>query len=146
MAEELSNAIGVDILYEWDHSKMVQVKLNHPDDFLKIKETLTRIGVGNRESSVLTQTCHILHQGGSYFICHFKELFRLEGRESNITINDMGRRNTIIDLLEEWKLLEVISPDQITRRVNLSQICIVQHCDKDKWKFVSKHRLGSKKK
>ena len=143
---ELSNSLGGDILYEWNHSKMVQIKLKDPEDFLKIKETLTRIGIGNKSSSILTQSCHILHQGGNYYICHFKELFRLEGKDSGITLNDMARRNTIINLLKDWGLLTVVNENSINRTVPLSNICIVPYGDKHMWRLVSKHRLGGKKK
>ena len=142
---KLETALGADILYDWDYSKMIQVELTNSDDFLKIKETLTRMGVGNKSSSILTQTCHILHQGGKYFICHFKELFRLDGRTSDISLNDIARRNAIIYLLKEWKLLKVINEQMITSKCHLSQICIIPHQEKHLWKLISKHRLGGKK-
>ena len=145
MVVDVSEYISDNILYEWDHSKLVEVKLGHPDDFLKIKETLTRMGVGNPQSTVLTQTCHILHRGGDYFICHFKELFRLEGRRADITLHDVGRRNAIVKLLVEWGLCTIVDPTKVGNSVPLNSICVIPHCEKHLWRLSSKHRLGRKK-
>lgn len=144
MADELKT-IDDDLLYDWDHSKMVRIEIYHPDDFLKIKETLTRVGIGNRSSSILTQSCHILHRGGEYYIVHFKELFRLEGRPSDITLTDIARRNTIIGLLEQWNLLKVVDANRIQSKLPVSQVCVVPYSEKSKWLLQSKHRLGRKK-
>lgn len=140
----LSEALGSNIVYEWDHSKIVEVKLNDPSDFLKIKETLTRIGVGNTNTKTLTQTCHILHRGGQYYIVHFKELFKLEGCNSDISLNDVARRNTIIKMLENWGLCKAIQTELVTNTVPVSQIYVVPHAEKMLWTLKTKHRLGSK--
>ena len=143
MVEELKT-LNDELLYDWDHSKMIRIELSDPNDFLKIKETLTRIGVGNRHSSILTQSCHILHRGGEYYIVHFKELFRLENRPSDITLTDIARRNTIIGLLEQWNLLKVVDPSKIQSKLPVSQVCVVPFSEKSKWKLQAKHRLGKK--
>lgn len=144
MVDELKT-LGDDVLYEWDPTKMVQVTLSDPDDFLKIKETLTRIGVGNRTASIVTQSCHILHRRGDYYIVHFKELFRLEGRHSDISLTDIARRNTIISLLEQWSLLSVVDSNRVQSKLPVSQVCVVPFSEKSKWKLQAKHRLGKKK-
>jgi hypothetical protein len=142
---QLKEALGSNIEYEWNHSKIIEIKLNSPSDFLKIKETLSRVGVGNTKSKTLTQTCHILHRGGQYYIVHFKELFRLEGRDSVINLNDVARRNTIIKMLISWGLCDVFEKNMIANTVPISQIYVVPHAEKHLWTLVSKHRLGSKK-
>jgi hypothetical protein len=142
----LSEALGSNIVYEWDHSKIVEVKLGDPTDFLKIKETLTRVGVGNIKTKTITQTCHILHRGGYYYIVHFKELFKLEGCESDISLNDIARRNTIIKMLETWGLCKPANPEQVKNSVPVSQIYVVPYAEKMMWTLKTKHRLGSKKK
>lgn len=145
MDAQLKEALGSNIVYEWDHSKIVEIKLNDPTDFLKIKETLTRIGVGNTKSKTLTQTCHILHRGGQYYIVHFKELFKLEGCQSDITLNDVARRNTIIGMLETWGMCRALDRMLVANTVPMSQIYIVPHSEKHLWSLKTKHRLGSKK-
>mgnify|MGYP003632187005 FL=1 len=121
----------------------VEIGLKTQDDFLKIKETLTRIGVSSRKENKLYQSCHILHKRGRYAIMHFKELFELDGLESNISDNDVGRRNTIVSLLEEWGLLNVIDPiEEDEPKANIKQIKIISHKDKDDWELIPKYHIG----
>ena len=128
-------------------SDMLEVLLNEPDDFLKIKETLTRIGVSSkREHNTLFQSCHILHKQGRYFIVHFKELFMLDGKPSNITEDDIARRNTITTLLSDWGLLNVANVSQIKETTSLRQIKIISHRDKNEWNLESKYSIGNVKK
>lgn len=142
---QLREALGSNIVYDWDHSKIVEIKLSDATDFLKIKETLTRVGVGNTKTKTITQTCHILHRGGQYYIVHFKELFKLEGCESDITLNDVARRNTIVSMLENWGLCQSVDKISNHNTVPMSQIYVVAHSEKHLWEMKSKHRLGSKK-
>lgn len=122
----------------------VEIKLNSEDDFLKIKETLTRIGISSRKEKKLYQSCHILHKRGRYAIMHFKELFELDGLESNASENDIARRNTITNLLEEWGLLSVIEPfEEDEPMVNMGQIKILSYKDKDDWELVPKYHIGN---
>jgi hypothetical protein len=121
---------------------MLEVTLAQPDDFLKIRETLTRMGVASKRDSKLYQSCHILHKQGRYFITHFKELFLLDGKPSNLTENDVGRRNTIVQLLSDWGLLEVVLPIQDT--APLSQIKIISHKEKHNWELCPKYNIGTK--
>ena len=123
---------------------MLEVKFAEPDNFLKIKETLTRIGVASRKDKTLYQSCHILHKQGRYFIVHFKELFALDGKESNISVGDIERRNTIAGLLEEWGLLKIVNQAKAAQRVSLSQIKIVSFKEKDTWELVAKYNIGKK--
>lgn len=130
-----------------DLSKFIEVSLYEQDDFLKVKETLTRIGVSSRKEKVLYQSCHILHKQGRYYIVHFKEMFALDGKPSNITDNDIQRRNAIAKLLEEWGLIKVLNP--VIMKDNfapLHQIKIIAFKDKDDWELVAKYNMGSKKK
>lgn len=129
---------------EIDIEDFVEIELEHEDDFLKIKETLTRIGVSSRKENKLYQSCHILHKKGRYYIVHFKELFALDGLPTEITENDIARRNTIANLLEEWELLDIVNPDKTEEPVaSVGQIKILAHKDKDKWELVPKYHIGN---
>lgn len=126
--------------------KMVEVKLKQEDGFLKIKETLTRIGVASRKDQKLYQSCHILHKQGKYYIVHFKELFALDGKPSNFADDDIGRRNTIANLLAEWELVELVDPEKSKDPVALiSQIKVLPYKEKDQWELVTKYSIGRKK-
>jgi len=132
---------------EWTPSDMLEVTLNEPDDFLKIKETLTRIGVASKkEHNTLYQSCHILHKQGRYFIVHFKELFMLDGKPSNFSEDDVSRRNTITTLLSDWGLLTVVDENQAEPKTSLRQIKIISHRDKADWALESKYTIGNVKK
>jgi hypothetical protein len=129
---------------EIDIEDFIEIELEHEDDFLKIKETLTRIGVSSRKENKLYQSCHILHKKGRYYIVHFKELFALDGLPTEITENDIARRNTIANLLEEWELLDIVNPDKTEEPVaSVGQIKILAHKDKDKWELVPKYHIGN---
>lgn len=133
-------------IIEWSPSDMLEVSLNEPDDFLKIKETLTRIGVASKkEVSTLYQSCHILHKQGRYFITHFKELFLLDGKPSTLTDNDIARRNTIASLLSDWGLLDIVNPGQASNQASLKEIKIISHRDKMEWELESKYTIGNSK-
>jgi hypothetical protein len=124
-------------------TELIEVELSSPQDFLKIKETLTRIGVASNKSKRLFQTCHILHKRGRYYITHFKELFRLDGKSTNYSEDDVARRNTIISLLEEWSMLNILEPHRVDApRVNISKIKILKHYEKDEWELVQKYNIG----
>jgi len=124
---------------------LVEVSLLEPEDFLKIKETLTRIGVASKKDNTLYQSCHILHKQGKYYIVHFKELFMLDGKPSNFSEDDMSRRNTITTLLEQWGLLKVVRPEYIAELiVPISQIKIISHKEKDDWELIAKYNIGKK--
>lgn len=126
--------------------KMVEVRLKQEDGFLKIKETLTRIGVASRKDQKLYQSCHILHKQGKYYIVHFKELFTLDGKPSNFGDDDIARRNTIANLLAEWELVELVEPDKSKEPVALiSQIKVLPYKEKDQWELVAKYNIGKKK-
>jgi hypothetical protein len=128
-----------------DLSKFVEVTLNEQDDFLKVRETLTRIGVSSRKEKVLYQSCHILHKQGKYYIVHFKELFALDGKPSNISENDIQRRNAIAVLLEEWGLVKIINPNILTDNIApLHQIKIISFKEKDEWDLIAKYNIGKK--
>ena len=132
---------------DWTPSDMLEVLLNEPDDFLKIKETLTRIGVASKKDhNTLLQSCHILHKQGRYFIVHFKELFMLDGKPSNFTEDDIGRRNTITTLLSDWGLLTIVNENQCEIKTSLRQIKIISHRDKNQWNLESKYSIGNVKK
>jgi len=125
---------------------LVEVRLVEEDDFLKVRETLTRIGVASRKEKVLYQSCHILHKQGRYYIVHFKELFALDGKPSNFSEDDVGRRNAIANLLEEWELIEIINPSQTKEPISpLSQIKILPYKEKDDWELVAKYNIGRKR-
>lgn len=124
---------------------MVEVTLNQKDDFLKVKETLTRIGLASKKDNTLYQSCHILHKQGKYYIVHFKELFALDGKPSDITENDIARRNTITNLLEEWDLIDIVKMGQTDEPiVSLSQIKIIPYKEKNEWNLVTKYNIGKK--
>lgn len=123
---------------------MLEVTLNEPDDFLKVRETLTRIGVASRKDNILYQSCHILHKQGRYFITHFKELFLLDGKPSNLMENDLQRRNTVATLLSDWGLITVVNGDQAENKAPLRQIKIISYKDKDKWELCPKYNIGTK--
>ena len=131
--------------YEWDASKMVEVRLKQPDDFLKVRETLTRIGVASRSEKKLYQSCHILHKQGHYYIVHFKELFLLDGKGSDFSANDQQRRNRITKLLSDWGLLEIVNNADIEDMCSMSQIKILPHKEKAEWELIPKYSIGSKK-
>tara|TARA_B100001059_G_C17612314_1_gene465210 strand:+ start:298 stop:714 length:417 start_codon:yes stop_codon:yes gene_type:complete len=127
--------------------ELVEIELFEDDDFLKIKETLTRIGVSSRKENKLYQSCHILHKRGKYYIVHFKELFALDGLPSNITDNDIARRNTIANLLEDWELLEIVNQEQTEEPVaSIAQIKIISHKEKGDWELCPKYHIGNRKK
>ena len=134
-----------DIEVQWQQSDMIDVTLNQPDDFLKVRETLTRIGVASRKEQKIYQSCHILHKQGKYYIVHFKELFALDGKNTNFSLNDMQRRNRIVKLLSDWGLVEVVYPDTIIDVAPLSQIKILAFKDKQDWILESKYNIGRKK-
>jgi len=123
---------------------MLEVSLKEPDDFLKVRETLTRIGVASRKDKKLFQSCHILHKQGRYFIVHFKELFALDGKHSNLSENDIERRNTITQLLADWGLISIINPDNATAKAPLSQIKVISFKDKNNWSLETKYNIGKK--
>lgn len=126
--------------------ELVEIKLFEDDDFLKIKETLTRIGVSSRKENKLFQSCHILHKRGKYYIVHFKELFALDGLSSDITENDIARRNTIANLLEDWELLEIVDQEQTEEPVaSVAQIKIISHKEKSEWELCPKYHIGNRK-
>jgi hypothetical protein len=131
-----------DELVNWNPDMMLEVILGEPDDFLKIRETLTRMGVASKRDSKLYQSCHILHKQGRYFITHFKELFLLDGKPSNLTENDLGRRNTIVQLMSDWGLLETVLT--IGDTAPLNQIKIISHKDKSNWELCPKYNIGVK--
>ena len=130
-------------IIEWDSSNMLEVTLNEPDDFLKIKETLTRIGVASRKDNKLYQSCHILHKQGRYFIVHFKELFLLDGKKSNLEENDIARRNTIATLMSDWGLLTVDTNKKLEPLAPLRQIKIISFKDENKWQLCPKYNIGN---
>ena len=130
-------------IVEWNPANMLEVTLNEPDDFLKIRETLTRIGVASRKDNKLYQSCHILHKQGRYFIVHFKELFLLDGKKSNLEENDVGRRNTIATIMSDWGLLTVVNKEQLQPIAPLRQIKIISFKDKDEWELCPKYNIGN---
>ena len=131
--------------FEWNATSMIEVLLAQPDDFLKVRETLTRIGVASRSEKKLYQSCHILHKQGRYYIVSFKELFLLDGKRSDFSENDMQRRNCITKLLSDWGLVEVINPEMIEDICSMSQIKIIPHREKGEWELIPKYQIGSKK-
>ena len=130
-------------IVEWAPKDMLEITLNEPDDFLKIRETLTRIGVASRKDNKLYQSCHILHKQGRYFIVHFKELFLLDGKKSNLEENDLFRRNTIAQLMGDWGLVNIVSSQTLTC-APLRQIKIIPFKDKAKWELCPKYNIGNK--
>ena len=129
----------------WNQDLMVEVQLNEPDDFLEVRETLTRIGVASRKEQKLYQSCHILHKQGRYFIVHFKELFALDGKHANLTANDIQRRNRITQLLSDWGLIEVVKAESIADIAPLNQIKVLSFKEKDNWTLETKYNIGKKK-
>jgi len=130
----------------WSQDQMVEVTLNEPDDFLKVRETLTRIGVASRKEKKIYQSCHILHKQGRYFLVHFKELFALDGKHANLTTNDVQRRNRIAQLLADWGLVGVVNSDKIQDIAPLNQIKVLAYKDKQDWILETKYNIGAKKK
>jgi len=130
----------------WTSDQMVEISLGEPDDFLKVRETLTRIGVASRKEKKIYQSCHILHKQGRYYIVHFKELFALDGKHANLTVNDVQRRNRIIQLLVDWGLVEILNADKIQDIAPLNQIKVLSYKDKGDWVLETKYNIGSKKK
>ena len=128
---------------DWTPGSMLEVTLNEPDDFLKIRETLTRIGVASRKDNKLYQSCHILHKQGRYFIVHFKELFLLDGKKSNLEENDVARRNTIATLMSDWGLLTVDNKNNLNPIAPLRQIKIISYKDKGQWELCPKYNIGN---
>ena len=128
----------------WSQDQMVEVKLNEPDDFLKVRETLTRIGVASRKERKLYQSCHILHKQGKYYIVHFKELFALDGKYANLTVNDVQRRNRITRLLADWGLISVVYEEIIQDIAPLNQIKVLPYKDKNDWTLEQKYNIGKK--
>ena len=138
--------MSVELEVKWSPDQMVEVTLNEPDDFLKVRETLTRIGVASRKEKKIYQSCHILHKQGRYFLVHFKELFALDGKHANLTSNDVQRRNRIAQLLVDWGLVGIINSDIIQDVAPLNQIKVLSYKDKGEWQLETKYNIGSKKK
>ena len=130
---------------EWSQDQMIEVVLNEPDDFLKVRETLTRIGVASRKEKKLYQSCHILHKQGKYYIVHFKELFALDGKKANLSDNDVQRRNRIIQLLSDWGLVSIAQKESVADVAPLSQIKVLSFKEKSEWTLESKYNIGKKK-
>jgi hypothetical protein len=130
------------VYYDWTPDAMLEVDLIEPDNFLKVRETLTRIGVASRKDKKLFQSCHILHKQGKYFIVHFKELFALDGKESDISMSDIERRNVIAVLLQDWGLLKILDKSKAEPKASLSQIKVVSFKEKAEWELVPKYNIG----
>ena len=130
---------------KWTTESMIEVELREPDDFLKVRETLTRIGVASRKEKKLYQSCHILHKQGKYYIVHFKELFALDGKKANLSLNDVQRRNRIVQLLGDWGLVSISSKESIADVAPLSQIKVLAYKEKGDWTLESKYNIGKKK-
>ena len=126
----------------WSPDQMIEITLNEPDDFLKVRETLTRIGVASRKEKKLYQSCHILHKQGKHYIVHFKELFALDGKHANLTVNDVQRRNRIARLLADWGLISVVKPDSVADIAPLNQIKVLAYKDKGDWVLEQKYNLS----
>lgn len=133
------------IYYDWKPELMLEIVLPEPDNFLKVRETLTRIGIASRKEKKLYQSCHILHKQGRYFIVHFKELFALDGKQSDISLNDVERRNAIAQLLQDWGLLKINKNLETDTTAVLSQIKVVSYKEKAEWELVPKYQIGNKK-
>ena len=131
---------------KWTPDQMVEVVLGEPDDFLKVRETLTRLGVASRKEKKIYQSCHILHKQGRYYLVHFKELFALDGKHANLTLNDVQRRNRIAQLLADWGLISIVDADKIQDIAPLNQIKVLAFRDKQDWILETKYNIGSKKK
>ena len=132
--------------YQWSPEKMIEIFLSEPDDFLKVRETLTRIGVASRKEKKIYQSCHILHKQGRYYIVHFKELFALDGKHANLTQNDVQRRNRIVQLLVDWGLVDILNAEKIQDIAPLNQIKVLSFKDKGDWILETKYNIGAKKK
>ena len=130
---------------QWKQSDMIEVVLKEPDDFLKVRETLTRIGVASRKEKKIYQSCHILHKQGKYYIVHFKELFALDGKNTNFSLNDFQRRNRIAQLLSDWGLITIVDAEKIEDLAPLNQIKVLSFKDKGEWTLESKYNIGRKK-
>ena len=130
--------------YQWSPEKMIEIFLSEPDDFLKVRETLTRIGVASRKEKKLYQSCHILHKQGKYYIVHFKELFALDGKRANLSVNDVQRRNRIIQLLSDWGLITTVI-DETLDIAPLNQIKVIAYKEKNNWTLETKYNIGKKK-
>jgi|TARA_B100001540_G_scaffold33825_1_gene29775 hypothetical protein len=130
--------------FNWSPEQMLEVTLKQPDDFLKIRETLSRIGVASRKDKTLFQSCHILHKQGKYYIVHFKELFALDGKKATLVENDVQRRNTISVLLQDWNLLTIVKPEAAENKAPLSQIKIIAFKEKSEWNLQAKYNIGKK--
>tara|TARA_B100001057_G_C22126761_1_gene672960 strand:- start:52 stop:480 length:429 start_codon:yes stop_codon:yes gene_type:complete len=130
--------------YSWSPDKMIEISLSEPDDFLKVRETLTRIGVASRKEKKLYQSCHILHKQGKYFIVHFKELFALDGKKANLSVNDVQRRNRIIQLLSDWGLVTTVTEDTLDI-APLNQIKVISYREKNNWVLETKYNIGKKR-
>ena len=130
----------------WSPDQMIEVTLNEPDDFLKVRETLTRIGVASRKEKKIYQSCHILHKQGRYYLVHFKELFALDGKHANLTINDVQRRNRITRLLSDWGLISILKEESIQDIAPLNQIKVLPYKEKHEWKLEQKYNIGKKNK
>jgi len=137
--------MSVETEIQWKQTDMVEVVLNEPDDFLKVRETLTRIGVASRKEKKIYQSCHILHKQGKYYIVHFKELFALDGKKTNLSLNDIQRRNRIIQLLSDWGLISIVNKDAISDLAPLNQIKVLAFKEKNDWTLESKYNIGRKK-
>jgi len=135
MSEEIIN---------WSQADMLEVTIKQPDDFLKVRETLTRIGVASRKDKTLYQSCHILHKQGKYYITHFKELFALDGKKSTLVENDIQRRNTIALLLQDWNLIDIVKKDSVDNKAPLSQIKVLPYKEKNDWNLTAKYNIGKK--
>ena len=130
--------------YHWTQDRMIEVLLNEPDDFLKVRETLTRIGVASRKEKKLYQSCHILHKQGKYYIVHFKELFALDGKHANLSINDVQRRNRIVRLLSDWGLISIVDEETVADIAPLNQIKVLAYKDKADWILEQKYNIGKR--
>ena len=137
--------MSVETVVQWKQSDMIEVLLKEPDDFLKVRETLTRIGVASRKERKIYQSCHILNKQGKYYIVHFKELFALDGKNANITQNDVQRRNRIAQLLSDWGLVRLVDNSQVTELAPLNQIKVISFKEKGEWTLESKYNIGKKK-
>ena len=137
--------MSVDTEIQWKQADMVEVVLGEPDDFLKVRETLTRIGVASRKEKKIYQSCHILHKQGKYYIVHFKELFALDGKNTNLSLNDVQRRNRIVQLLSDWGLITVVDAEKIADLAPLNQIKVLSFKEKNDWTLESKYNIGRKK-
>tara|TARA_B100001173_G_scaffold80534_1_gene68834 strand:+ start:1800 stop:2225 length:426 start_codon:yes stop_codon:yes gene_type:complete len=136
---------GAEPEFDWSPDKMVEVTLSEPDDFLKVRETLTRIGVASRKEKKLYQSCHILHKQGKYYIVHFKELFALDGKRANLSTNDVQRRNRIVQLLSDWNLISLLNPEKSNDIAPLNQIKVIAYKEKHDWSLETKYNIGKKK-